>query len=81
MFIIVLQNKGLPFFHTVIFILDCESPNIPNGYLTDGSDTFYSGTATANCDTGYELAGSDVAICLSNGTWDTLPVCNLQGNK
>ena len=65
----------------IICVLDCQSPNIPNGDLTADSDTVYSGTATAECDTGYELAGSAVATCLSDGTWDTLPICNPKGNR
>ena len=31
------------------------------------------------CDSGFEVIGSNVATCLFDGNWDTLPTCQPKG--
>ena len=55
--------------------LDCGEPTIPNGFLT--GSTLYDGTATVDCDSGYE--GGGTATCQNNAQWETLPTCEPEG--
>ena len=71
------QDVFVPELISVIFILDCGTPTIPNGSLQAGSSTKYAGTATVVCDTGY--TGGGAATCLDTGSWATLPTCNPVG--
>lgn len=52
---------------------DCGDPYIPYGRLSADSVTVYEGTATVECENGYQ--GGGTATCLSDGNWDTLPTC------
>ena len=61
------------------FTLECWEPDIPYGRLTTGSDTVFDGRATVECDPGFEVIGSNVATCLFDGNWDTLPTCQPKG--
>ena len=54
-------------------ISDCGDPDIPYGRLSADSVTVYEGTATVECENGYQ--GGGTATCLSDGNWDTLPTC------
>lgn len=63
---------------TVVFCFaDCGTLTTPNGNLTAESTTAFNGTAIVACFEGYE--GGGAATCLSNATWDTLPLCTPVG--
>ena len=62
-----------------IIIPDCGQPFISYGFLAAGSSTLYAGTATVECDPGYQVLGSTTANCLTTGDWDTPPQCTPKG--
>ena len=59
-----------------MILLDCGAfPTIDHGSVT--GDTVYGGTATVNCDTGYDLSGT--LTCGLDGAWGTSPTCDPKG--
>ncbi|KAL4229789.1 hypothetical protein ACF0H5_010180 [Mactra antiquata] len=55
----------------------CESITPPNnGSVTTSSNGTFT-TVIYSCDTGFTMNGSDLSVCLSNGSWSTdQPSCN-----
>ena len=77
----------LPYFyyHTAacVFIKDCKTPDQPdNGAveLTIDGITTYGATASATCNTGFELNGDGLLWCKENGVWSVTPSCHIKGN-
>ena len=57
--------------HTAI-IVNCSAPkNLENGMSNCSKDQnyFYEDTCHFICNTGYEMMGSNIMMCLSNGSW------------
>ena len=51
---------------------DCGSkPSLMHGSYQGASTTFPS-SATAHCDTGYDLSGNDTVACQTSGTWSRI---------
>ena len=46
----------------------------------DGIST-YGHSVPVICDTGYEINGNHRIECLANGTWSSLPTCQITGMK
>ena len=62
---------------------DCGGPAIPvNGQIVLNSSnlTTIGSTANQSCNTGYNISGSSIVECLSNGNWSESAVCKLIGN-
>ena len=59
--------------HTHIFItVSCLAPNnLDNGMsnCSEGQEYFYGQACHFTCNTGYNLTGSDIRICQSDGSW------------
>ena len=55
----------------VVNCLSLTDPNngIINCSLGDDNITSYEDTCSFTCDTGYELTGSDIRTCQSDGSW------------
>ena len=49
------------------------------GLLMSGLMPSYEDTCTFDCDTGYELTGSDTRICQSDGNWNGTDVMCRRG--
>ncbi|KAM6990651.1 complement factor H-related protein 1-like isoform 2-T2 [Tautogolabrus adspersus] len=60
---------------------DCLPPEIPNAKFNKPSGWYNPGnTIGITCDEGYELKNRDAtAVCL-NGTWTSVPVCEISSN-
>ena len=58
-------------------ITSCLPLLLSENVLSDASNNFSIGAVVHfNCISGYSLIGSSVALCQSNGTWDTtVPTC------
>jgi len=61
---------------------DCGSkPSLMHGAYKGASTTFPS-SATAHCDTGYDLSGNDTVTCQTSGTWSRIQAtCTPVGNR
>jgi len=61
---------------------DCGSkPSLMHGSYQGASTTFPS-SATAHCDTGYDLSGNDTVTCQTSGTWSRIQAtCTPVGNR
>ena len=64
---------------TSCYVADCGDVNIPNGNAVAAGGTKFGQNATVSCNTGYDLQGSSVVLCVANGTWDSFPACKVQG--
>jgi len=51
-----------------------ELPAVERGYV-DGENHVYSHEYKVVCDSGYEPAGSPVAVCDVNGAWKPVTTC------
>ncbi|XP_033125717.1 CUB and sushi domain-containing protein 3-like, partial [Anneissia japonica] len=59
-------------------IVNCGDPGTPTWGEKTGSDETYGSTVNYVCNTGYNLVGSTMVTCQSNGTWsDSPPTCQL----
>ncbi len=60
-------------------IVNCTSPVIPNGYVTNNrASVSYRQTISMKCDMGYTMKGPEVLNCTADGTWsDDIPVCGM----
>ncbi|XP_065809913.1 complement factor H-related protein 1 isoform X5 [Labrus bergylta] len=61
---------------------DCLPPEIPNAKFNKKQNSWYNegNTIRVTCDNGYELKNRDAtAVCL-NGTWTSVPVCEISNN-
>ena len=58
--------------------IDCGIPVIPTGGAVETPNgTSYTNSAIFSCDIGTVLVGSNISICLSNGTWNgSTPSCD-----
>jgi len=77
-----------------MFPVSCPSlPNPDNGMIScledDGSTAgsgpdsgtlFYEDTCNFTCNTGYELTGSDIRTCQSDGSWSGTETMCMRGN-
>ena len=60
-------------------IVNCVDPGYISNSERTGSSFTYTSQLTYSCNKGYELAGSSVIVCLSNGKWsDDPPVCSIK---
>lgn len=51
----------------------------PGGGNVAVTTTTYGSTATFSCNTGYDLNGTATVTCQADGTWETLPSCDIKG--
>ena len=64
------------------FFLDCGTPpTVTGGTVSSTSGTTVGETATYTCDTGYTIDGASTnpITCQTSGSWETAPVCNING--
>ena len=54
-----------------IVISDCGEPDVTHGHYV--GSTLYGGTASTQCDNGYE--GDASITCTTAGTWGPIPDC------
>ena len=59
-------------------IVSCSDPGTPsNGHRIEAG-FLYNSVVSYNCETGYNLTGSETLLCLSNGMWNaTVPFCSI----
>lgn len=64
-----------PILATTIEILCPVLPNITDGFVIIESRSIDS-RAVYNCSAGFEIVGTDVRVCMENGSWDGAePLC------
>ncbi|XP_052279115.1 sushi, von Willebrand factor type A, EGF and pentraxin domain-containing protein 1-like isoform X5 [Dreissena polymorpha] len=51
--------------------VDCGRPNSPQHGHVSQTATIYGSTASISCETGYNLTGSGIATCGSDGRWNS----------
>ncbi len=57
----------------LLSVVTCGEPGKPtNGYRTLTGGTQYLDNVTFHCNPGYELSGSESAMCQSDGTWSEI---------
>ena len=58
--------------------IDCPDPGIPDNGLRTSSNFSFNSSVNFTCYPGYQLTGSDVITCSTDGTWSNiLPSCNI----
>eukprot|EP00117_Sycon_ciliatum_P036248 scpid11835/ scgid3889/ Sushi, von Willebrand factor type A, EGF and pentraxin domain-containing protein 1 len=50
-------------------VVDCGNPGPLSGGVVTGSSFTYNSQVSFRCNTGYNLAGSELRTCLARGTW------------
>ncbi|XP_033098555.1 CUB and sushi domain-containing protein 3-like [Anneissia japonica] len=59
-------------------VINCGDPGTPTNGGKNGSDETYGSTVTYVCDNGYNLIGTAMVTCQSNGTWsNSTPTCQI----
>ena len=55
----------------------CEDPGfVMNGFLLNwGGRVPFGASITYHCNEGFDVVGSNILTCQSDGTWDTPPRC------
>ena len=58
--------------------IDCPDPGIPDNGVRTGSNFSSNSSVNFTCYPGYQLTGSDVITCGTDGKWsDDIPSCNI----
>ena len=58
--------------------IDCPDPGIPDNGVRTGSNFSFNSSVNFTCYPGYQLTGSDVITCGTDGKWsDDIPACNI----
>ena len=64
----------------IVEFTDCETPTIANAEAAEApKGTTYGEVAILSCSTGYSLNGSTFVTCQTDGSWSTLPTCDIIG--
>ena len=58
--------------------IDCPDPGIPDNGLRTSSNFSFNSSVNFTCYPGYQLTGSDVITCSTDGKWsEDIPSCNI----
>lgn len=61
--------------------LDCYTPVVVNAETPETpKGTNYGQLAILTCEAGYTMTGNSFVTCQDDGTWSTLPSCDIIGN-
>ncbi|XP_052795625.1 sushi, von Willebrand factor type A, EGF and pentraxin domain-containing protein 1-like [Mya arenaria] len=52
-------------------IKDCYSPSVPTNGSASFTNTTYQSVCVYSCDTGFDLIGDNISICLQDGNWSS----------
>ena len=61
-----------------VLYIDCTDPGIPDNGVRTSSDFSFNSSVNFTCYPGYQLTGSDVITCSTDGKWSNdIPSCNI----
>lgn len=60
------------------YYTDCGDLDVINGQANT-TGTEYGTAVEVSCDIGYIYIGDPVIVCLENGNWSDIPVCDIVG--